>query len=127
MQSATDPLLGWTRIEGLDYIVRQLVDHKAGLEPEELQGEALLSYAVVCGETLAKGHARTGDAAAIAGYCGRGDRLDRALARFAAAYADQTEADHARLVEAIKARDLPAASEFKLRRGWRPAHAPASA
>ena len=127
MQSATDPLLGWTRIEGLDYIVRQLVDHKAGLEPEELQGEALASYAVVCGETLAKGHARTGDAAAIAGYCGRGDRLDRALARFADAYADQTEADHARLVAAIKDGELPAASEFKLRRGWRPARAPATA
>jgi uncharacterized protein (DUF2252 family) len=127
MQSATDPLLGWTRIDGLDYIVRQLVDHKAGLEPQDLQGNALASYAVVCGETLAKGHARTGDAAAIAGYCGRGDRLDRALARFATAYADQTEADHGRLVEAIKKGEIPAASELELRRGWRPAPAPASA
>jgi len=118
MQTATDPLLGWTRIDGLDYIVRQLSDHKAGLEPADLGGSALQSYAVACGEALAKGHARTGDAAAIAGYCGRTDRLDRAIARFAGAYADQTEKDHARLVEAIRAGEIRSASEFRLRRGW---------
>jgi uncharacterized protein (DUF2252 family) len=118
MQSATDPLLGWTSIDGRDFIVRQLADHKAGLEPAELTDEALVSYALVCGEILAKAHARTGDAAAIAGYCGPSDRLDRAITRFAVAYADQTERDHARLLAAIKAGEVKAASEFRLRRGW---------
>ncbi len=116
MQSATDPLLGWTRVEGRDFIVRQLADHKAALEPTELGDAALPSYARVCGEILAKGHARTGDAAAIAGYCGRGDALDRAIAKFAFAYADLTERDHARFVAAIRAGQLSAESELRLRR-----------
>jgi uncharacterized protein (DUF2252 family) len=118
MQSATDPLLGWTSIEGRDFIVRQLADHKAGLDPADLQDDALVSYALVSGEILAKAHARTGDAAAIAGYCGRGDRFDRAIARFATAYADQTERDHVRLLEAIRTGEIEAASEFRLRREW---------
>jgi uncharacterized protein (DUF2252 family) len=118
MQSATDPLLGWTSINGRDFIVRQLADHKAGLEPGALRGDALLSFAQVAGEILAKAHARTGDPAAIAGYCGRGDRLDSAIVRFAVAYADQTEQDYARLLEAIKAREIKAASELRLRRDW---------
>ena len=118
MQSATDPLLGWTSIEGRDFIVRQLADHKAGLDPADLVDDALLSYALVSGEILAKAHARTGDAAAIAGYCGRSDRLDRAIARFAVAYADQTEEDHARLVSAIREGEVKATSEFRLRRDW---------
>jgi len=118
MQTATDPLLGWTRIDGHDFIVRQLADHKAGLEPTDLVADALLSYGLVCGEILAKAHARTGDAAAIAGYCGRGDRLDRALVRFAVAYADQTERDHARFRAAVRAGELAAGSELRLRRDW---------
>jgi uncharacterized protein (DUF2252 family) len=119
MQSATDPLLGWTTVDGRDFIVRQLADHKAGLEPEDLVGEALVSYALVAGELLAKAHARAGDAAAIGGYCGRSERLDRAILGFAIAYADQTERDHARLVQAIKTGEVRAASEFSLRRDWR--------
>ena len=118
MQTATDPLLGWTRIAGRDYLVRQLADHKAALDPAQLVADALASYALVSGEILAKAHARTGDANAIAGYCGRGYKLGQAMAEFAAAYADQTEQDHARLVQAIKAGDIEAASEFKLRRDW---------
>ena len=118
MQSATDPLLGWTSIDGRDYLVRQLADHKASLDLAELQDEALVSYAELCGEILAKAHARTGDAAAIAGYCGRSNRLDRAMVKFAAAYADQTERDHARLRQAIRTGQVKAASEFRLRRGW---------
>src|SRR5262249_52370136 len=70
---------------------------------------------------LAKAHARTGNPAAIAGYCGRSGRLDEAILRFALAYADQTERDHARLVEAIRKRDIAAASEFRLRRIAQPA------
>jgi len=118
MQSETDPLLGWTSIHGRDFIVRQLADHKAGLDPADLLDDALVSYALVSGEVLAKAHARTGDAAAIAGYCGRSDKLDRAVTRFAVAYADQTEQDHARLVAAIKAGEVEAASEFRLGREW---------
>jgi len=118
MQTATDPLLGWTRIADHDFIVRQLADHKASLEPADLVDDALLSYGLVCGEILAKAHARTGDAAAIAGYCGRGDRLDRAFVRFAVAYADQTERDHARFRAAVRAGELAAGSELRLRRDW---------
>jgi len=118
MQSATDPLLGWTRIEGRDFIVRQLADHKAGLDPADLRDEALVGYARVSGEILGKAHARTGDAATIAGYCGRSDRLDRALVKFALAYADQTERDYARLLAAIKSREIAAASEVRLHREW---------
>jgi uncharacterized protein (DUF2252 family) len=116
MQSATDPLLGWTRIEGHDFIVRQLADHKAGLEPADLADGALEPYALCCGELLAKGHARTGDAGAISGYCGSGAKLDGAIAAFAVAYADQTEKDHARLRQAIKAGEITASSEVRLRR-----------
>lgn len=109
-QTTTDPFVGWTNIDGGDYLVRQLSDHKAAIDPAELKGDALREYALVCGETLAKAHARTGDAAALAGYCGARDRLDRALAEFALAYAAQTVRDHAALVEAIKTGRLSAAS-----------------
>jgi uncharacterized protein (DUF2252 family) len=118
MQTATDPLLGWTSIAGRPFIVRQLADHKAGLEPEDLVGDALPAYAVLCGEVLAKAHARTGDAAAISGYCGRGEALDDAITSFAIAYADQTERDHDRLRTAIRAREIECASELRLHREW---------
>jgi uncharacterized protein (DUF2252 family) len=94
MQTASDPFLGYTRFGGHDYLVRQLADHKAGLEPTELTGRTLLAYARLCGEVLAKGHARTGDAAMLAGYIGSSSLLDHAIAEFAAAYAEQTEADY---------------------------------
>jgi uncharacterized protein (DUF2252 family) len=103
MQTACDPLLGWTTLEGRDYLVRQLSDHKARVDTEHLRRGGLLAYATVAGEILAKGHARTGDAVAIAAYCGRTGKLDKAIARFATAYADQTEADHAQFVEAVRA------------------------
>ncbi len=109
MQSATDPFLGWTRVEGRDYLVRQLADHKAKVEVSELAGSALVRFARVSGEILAKAHARTGDAAAIAGYCGGSDRLDRAIARFALAYADQAEKDYALFRKAIRSGVLKAA------------------
>ena len=85
--AATDLLLGWTSIDGRDFLVRQLSDHKAAIDPAELKSPALFEYAVVCGEALAKAHARTGDAAAIVGYCGKSARLDEAVADFAVAYA----------------------------------------
>ncbi len=93
MQTASDPLLGYTRFGGHDYLVRQLADHKAGLAPTELKGGALLAYARLCGEVLAKGHARTTDAAVLAGYVGGSAKLDAAMAAFAVAYAEQTKSD----------------------------------
>jgi uncharacterized protein (DUF2252 family) len=93
MQTASDPFLGYTRFGGHDYLVRQLADHKAVLQPADLQGSTLLAYARLCGEVLAKGHARTTDAARLAGYVGASRKLDVAIAKFAAAYADQTRAD----------------------------------
>ncbi len=108
-QTATDPFVGWTSIAGHDYLVRQLSDHKASLDPAELVGEVLIEYAQVCGETLAKAHARTGDAAALAGYCGKRNNLDRALADFALAYAGQTTQDHGALVAAIQSGQLTSA------------------
>jgi uncharacterized protein (DUF2252 family) len=102
MQTMSDPFLGWTTLAGRAYLVRQLADHKASVDPEELKGLALEEYARVCGEVLAKAHARTGDAAILWGYCGDTDRLDRAIGRFATAYADRTESDHAAFVKAIR-------------------------
>jgi uncharacterized protein (DUF2252 family) len=104
MQRTSDPLLGWTSIDGRDYLVRQLSDHKAGIAPEEMAGKSLAQYATVAGTVFARSHARTGDAAAIAAYCGTRRRLDRAIARFAIAYANQTADDHARFVKSLPKR-----------------------
>ena len=105
MQWQSDPFLGWTTIANRDYLVRQLNDHKASVNPEELQGGGLAEYAAVCGELLARGHARSGDVHLITGYLGAGskqDKFDHALAAFAEAYADQTEADWHALVTSRK-------------------------
>jgi uncharacterized protein (DUF2252 family) len=96
MQWQSDPFLGWTTIANRDYLVRQLNDHKASVDLEELRGGGLAEYAALCGELLARGHARSGDVHLITGYLGAGssqDKFDRALGAFAEAYADQTEAD----------------------------------
>jgi uncharacterized protein (DUF2252 family) len=100
MQLQSDPFLGWTTIEGRDFLVRQLNDHKASVALNELniKPAALLEYAAVCGETLARGHARSGDPCMIAGYIGVSARFDAAIAHFAAAYADQTERDWESLI-----------------------------
>lgn len=107
-QTVSDPFLGWTRIAGKDYLVRQWSDHKASIAVETLTGRSLLDYAELCGEVLAKSHARTGDAAMLAGYCGSGDHLDQAIAKFASWYADRAEQDHARLKKAIAGGELTA-------------------
>jgi uncharacterized protein (DUF2252 family) len=100
MQVQSDPFLGWTTVEGRDFLVRQLNDHKAAVALSELniKPAALLEYAAVCGETLARGHARSGDPSMIAGYIGASARFDEAVAHFAADYADQTERDWELLV-----------------------------
>jgi uncharacterized protein (DUF2252 family) len=102
MQTASDPFLGYTRCGGRDYLVRQLADHKAGLAPTGLKGDPLLVYAHLCGEVLAKGHARTTDAAVLAGYAGGGAKLDSAIAAFAVAYAEQTRRDYRLFVRALR-------------------------
>ena len=105
MQLQSDPMLGWTTILHRDYLVRQLNDHKASIDLEALTGEGLKEYAVLCGELLARGHARSGDVQRITGYLGVGakqDKFDHALAAFAAAYADQTERDWHSLAASLK-------------------------
>jgi uncharacterized protein (DUF2252 family) len=93
MQFQSDPFLGWTTIQGRDYLVRQLNDHKASVELDELRAVGLVEYATVCGETLARGHARAGDPSMLAGYMGNSTRFDQAIAHFATDYADQTDRD----------------------------------
>ena len=98
MQFQSDPFLGWTTIQGRDYLVRQLNDHKASVNLDALRTTGLLEYAAVCGETLARGHARAGDPSMLAGYIGTSPRFDQAITRFAAEYANQTERDWQTLV-----------------------------
>jgi uncharacterized protein (DUF2252 family) len=101
LQASTDVMLGWTEIEKRPYYVRQMRNMKASIPVEWLTGSSFSFYAWACGAILARAHARTGDAATMAGYCGNNPVLDQALASWAEAYADQTEKDHARLVQAI--------------------------
>lgn len=93
MQIQSDPFLGYTHIEGRNYLVRQLNDHKGSVNLGHLDAEALAHYADLCGELLARGHARSGDPDALAGYIGHGNPFDKSLAEFARRYADQTERD----------------------------------
>jgi uncharacterized protein (DUF2252 family) len=93
MQVQSDAFLGWTHMEGRDYLVRQLNDHKGSIELTDLKGTGLNAFAEICGELLARGHARSGDPKVIAGYIGTGDRFAVAVAKFGALYADQTEKD----------------------------------
>ena len=102
MQAFSDPFLGWTSMAGRDYLVRQLNDHKGAIDDTQLQGNGLTEYARVCGEVLAKGHARSGDPMQLSGYCGTGSKLDDAIAEFADRYAEQTARDHEALKRAIK-------------------------
>jgi len=102
MQAQSDIFLGWTRMDGRDYLVRQLADHKATILTEDLKGGGLREYAKICGEVLGKGHARSGDACVLGGYCDDGEKLDKAIAEFAVAYADQSTADYELFVSAVK-------------------------
>ena len=102
MQSYSDIFLGFSRVESLnaDFYVRQLRDMKVALDFEDMSAGEFVEYADACGWALARAHAKAGDAGMIAGYLGTSDLFDRAIARFARAYADRTEADHAALVAA---------------------------
>jgi uncharacterized protein (DUF2252 family) len=107
MQASSDIFLGWQRVlfpDGVqrDFYARQLKDWKGSFAVEGARPAGMVLYGRACGWTLARAHARSGDRIAIAAYLGNGDAFDRAIAEFAEAYADQTERDHAALVEAVK-------------------------
>jgi uncharacterized protein (DUF2252 family) len=107
MQAASDIFLGWQHVgDGLDgvsrdFYVRQLRDMKYSAPIEQMLLPGLVSYAQLCGWTLARAHARSGDRFAIAGYLGKSDKFDRALVTFAEAYADRTEQDYAAMSAAV--------------------------
>jgi len=102
LQTVSDPLLGWTTVAGRQFYVRQFRNMKGTLALDTIGATAFASYVGICGRLLAKGHARTSGASMIAGYVGKGEVLDRAMCRFARAYADQTERDHAALQAAVR-------------------------
>jgi Uncharacterized protein conserved in bacteria (DUF2252) len=107
MQAASDIFLGWVHTEPdpddrtPDLYVRQLRDWKVSLDVETILPRGLAVYGAACGWTLARAHARSGDAVAIAAYLGSSDRFGRAIAEFARAYADLNEKDHRALLDAI--------------------------
>ena len=103
MQAASDIFLGWTRSNGRDFYVRQLRDMKGVPDLEEMADVQRAEFAAFCGWTLAGAHARSGHAAQIAGYLGRGEVFDEALVAFSIAYADRAQADHDLLLRAIDA------------------------
>jgi uncharacterized protein (DUF2252 family) len=105
-QAASDIMLGWIRTTGLDgverdFYLRQLWDAKGSAIVEVMEPNAMLMYATLCGHTLAKGHARSGDAIAISAYLGTSDVFDQAMATFAESYADQNERDYEVLKTAV--------------------------
>ena len=106
MQAASDIFLGWQRVTGLDgqvrdFYLRQLRDWKGSAEVDTMAVGPMTIYSRICGATLARAHARSGDRIAIASYLGTGDVFDRAIADFAAAYADQNERDYQAMVAAV--------------------------
>jgi hypothetical protein len=114
MQAASDIFLGWVTARGMDgeercFYVRQLWDGKGSAEVERMSPSVLGVYGALCGEALARAHARSGERIAIAAYLGKGDAFDQALARFAEAYADRNEADFQRLREAAGSGEVPVA------------------
>ena len=107
MQAASDIMLGWHGVTGLDgvkrdFYFRQLWDEKGSAIIEGMKPRELTAYADICGRTLARSHARSGDAVTISAYLGNSDAMDQALADFAELYADQNELDYAALTSAVK-------------------------
>ncbi|MFI1014667.1 DUF2252 domain-containing protein [Streptomyces sp. NPDC020965] len=115
MQAVGDMFLGWDRVKGLDghqrdFYVRQLHDWKGILDPTIMVPNGMRVFGELCGQTLARAHARSGDRIAIAAYLGAGDVFDIALVEFAEGYADQNERDHLALVTAVRDGRVPATS-----------------
>ncbi len=111
MQTVSDLLLGWATVDDRHHLVRQFRDMKGSIDPTELRADQLDDYGRILGVVLARGHAQSIDPRLLAGYA-EGDTgapaFDEAFADFAVAYADQTEADHAALLKAVRAGRLPA-------------------
>jgi hypothetical protein len=116
MQAESDIFLGWTRAAGpdkvdRDFYVRQLKDWKWSAPIELMVPAGMTVYAGLCGWTLARAHARSGDRVALAAYLGGSDRFDQAIADFAETYADQNERDYAALQAAVKDGKVEATTE----------------
>jgi hypothetical protein len=107
IQSSTDIFVGWTRVQGIDLYVRQFRDMKVIPDSARIAPH-LGPFAEQCAYVLARAHARTGDAMAIASYVGKGRRFDEGMAAVAVAYADQTARDHQQLVAAIESGEVVA-------------------
>jgi hypothetical protein len=107
MQAASDIFLGWTEDESAarHFYVRQLKNRRLGSVSELVEEAALASYARLCGRTLARAHARSGDPIMLAGYMGKSDALDHALASFAMTYARRNQADYGQLVKSKRVKD----------------------
>ena len=99
-------------MSGIQFYVRQMRDMKGGIEFEPGKNPNFVEYCALCGWALALAHAKSGDAAMIAGYCGKSEALDEAMAAFERAYAKQTERDHEAMAAAVKSGRLTAASKF---------------
>jgi uncharacterized protein (DUF2252 family) len=117
MQAASDVLLGWLPAIGIDererdFYVRQLWDGKRSIDVESLTAEGLTIYGRICGWTLARAHARSGDRIAIGAYLGKGDSFDSAIAEFSERYADQNELDYSALADAVKSGRVEAESDL---------------
>jgi uncharacterized protein (DUF2252 family) len=117
MQAESDIFLGWTRVAGLDgvdrdYYVRQLKDWKLSVPIEQMVPAGMKIYARMCGWTLARAHARSGDRVALAAYLGGSGKFDQAIADFAETYADQNERDYAALQAAVKGGRAEATTEI---------------
>ncbi|MFJ9904550.1 DUF2252 domain-containing protein [Streptomyces sp. NPDC101152] len=103
MQVVSDILLGWTSVDGLPFQVRQFRNRKGSVDPAALAADQIDDYGRMTGALLARAHSHSADPRLIAGYCGKNEELDEAVADFAVTYADRTEADHAEFVAAVRA------------------------
>lgn len=117
LQAQSDPFLGWIkgfagdeRGRRVDYYWRQFRDMKGSIDPAELDATQLALYGAACGHLLARAHSQSPEAGVVAGYLGSSERFDDAVGRWAAAYADVAEADHAALAAAVRKGRLPALS-----------------
>jgi uncharacterized protein (DUF2252 family) len=116
MQATSDIFLGWDRVTGFDghqrdFYFRQFRDWKGSIEVQGMLPKGTAIYAGLCGWTLARAHARSGDRIAISAYLGKTDVFDRAVAEFSVAYADQNERDHGAMLEAVKTGRLTAQND----------------
>ena len=108
-QGSPDIFLGWGQVDGKEYYIRQLAELKGDVGFDNL--ETFLDYCGLCGWALALAHAKSGDPAVIAGYCGKSEALDDAIAKFAMRYAKQTEQDHEALIKAKRTGRIKAVME----------------